>query len=100
MHIQVYIVVFGGGAPIGAEGGDGSHVTAQFASALEFLLGNALPGDDVLGGHGSHILPLSLLPQGGEAVPPQTKYFFGKSPQPSLNKPPSQACPERSGVAA
>jgi len=44
----------------------GSHLTAKFARALEFFFGDVLTWNDVLDWHNG-ILPLSRLPQGGEA---------------------------------
>ena len=46
---------------------------SQLAGALEFFFGDGLTWDDIFDWHNLLILPLSRLPQGGEANAPQTK---------------------------
>ncbi len=45
------------------------HFTTKFTRALKFFFGDVLTWDDVLDWH-NEILPLSRLPQGGEAKTP------------------------------
>jgi len=61
---------------------------------LEFFFGDSLTWDDVFDGHNAVILPLSRLPQGGEAKTSSNKTLTWKIVTAITRPAPFPACPE------